>query len=281
MRAQLKLKVGMVDELVTKLSKAKIICAFNLQGLPAAQLKDSRKWLKGELVIKPKNILKRALEKLGNGFKELGAQLNGSYGLLLSNVDPFKLSIELTNKRIPAFVKEGMIAKNDITLEAGPTSLMPGPAMTDLTSLGVKVSPKGGKLTITDPATIVKAGNAITKKVSDLLFKLNIKPITTGIDLIAAIEDGVIFSGEHLIVNVEAIMNLLMTAYNGALNLSYNTGIVNKLTIELLLRKAFSEASNLAREACIIGKDNAGDLMLIAKAKALALASVINLEVRE
>src|SRR3989339_676590 len=200
MRAQLKLKVGMVDELVTKLSKAKIICAFNLQGLPAAQLKDSRKWLKGELVIKPKNILKRALEKLGNGFKELGAQLNGSYGLLLSNVDPFKLSIELTNKRIPAFVKEGMIAKNDITLEAGPTSLMPGPAMTDLTSLGVKVSPKGGKLTITDPATIVKAGNAITKKVSDLLFKLNIKPITTGIDLIAAIEDGVIFSGEHSIV---------------------------------------------------------------------------------
>ncbi len=282
MRSSIKVKVAQVESLVKDLSSVVNVAVVSLNGVSASQLKMIKNSLNdSKIIVKSKNILRRSLIKAGKGLEKLVPHLKGSCGLLLSSNDIFRVSVKLSKLRTPAFIKAGVTATNDVLLDEGPTPFMPGELMTQLTDLGVKVSPKGGKITILEPAVIVKAGEVVSAIVADLLFKLNVKPVNVGLDLIAALDDGKLFTGDELIVDVDSIINDLLSAHSGAVNLSFNAGIVNEFTIKQLLSKAFNQARNLMIEAGIITNDNISDLMLTAKTKALVLASTINLEVKE
>lgn len=280
MREAIKQKRKIVEVLAGDLSEAGKVAVVSLHRLPAKQLKSLREDEGLDLRVNSKNILERALKKADKGLEELIDHLKGSCALLLTSEDLFKLSIKLSRKREPAFAKPGMKVKKEVVLEEGPTQFMPGELMTELTELGVKVSPKGGKITIMEPSAIVKAGETVSRSTADLLFRLGVKPVTTGLDLIAAYDNGSIFKGEDLDVDVEELMNNLLNAHARALNLAYNANLVNEFTIKLLLRKAFAQASNLAREAGFITSSNVSELLATADAKAKALASTIKWEVK-
>ncbi|MBD3311842.1 50S ribosomal protein L10 [archaeon] len=280
MRESINQKKKLVVELAAELSKAERVALVSLNRLPARQLKSLREDEGLDLRISSKNIVKRALEKADKGLEKLIDYFKGSCALLFPKKDVFKLSIELSKKREPAFAKRGMTVKKDVVLDEGPTQFMPGELMTELTEMGVKVSPKGGKITIMEPSIIVKRGEQVSKQVADLLFKLGVKPVTTGLELVAAYDNGSIFTSKELDIDVEEFMNNLLNAHAGALNLAYNTNMVNKLTIKLLLRRAFSQASNLAREAGFLTKSNVNEVLAMANARAGALVKQIKWEVK-
>jgi len=281
MRKAIELKQQQIKELIDELSGAKIVAIVSLEGIPTNQLNRIRKELGLNLKVATKNVFKRALEKFGKGFEKLVGHFKGSCGLLLLDDSAFRLSIRLAGLREPAFVKPGMVAEADIIIGEGPTALMPGEGMTALTDLGVKVSPKGGKVTVLEPATLVKAGEVVSKKVAELLYDLGVKPVTTGLSIVAAFEDKSVFTHDQLSVNVQEILNNLGGAHVGALNVAYEAGVVNQFTVELLLIKGASCARNLAREAGILTKDNVDEFIFTANAKALVLASTIKWEVPE
>jgi len=270
-----------VKELVSELKSFKTVCVASLENVPTKQLSIVRGMLSGlKILVKPKNVVKRALNEADKGLESLAGHLKGTCALLLSNDNPFSISIKLSKLKLPAYIKAGSVAVDNIVVEPGPTPFMPGPMMTELTNLGIKVNPKGGKLSITEPATLVKAGAVVPRNAASVLFKLGVKPINVGLGLVAAFEDGVVFSESELHVDVGLTMSNLLAAQSNAVNLAYDRGIVNSFTINLLLSKAFSQAGNLGREAGVITNDNVGEVMLTARAKALALAGEINWEVK-
>jgi|GEM_PF-749476 len=282
MRPAIKRKKELVAALVKDLEGVKAVAVVSLEGLPTDQLQSIRRDLSLDLRVMSRNVMKRALESVGKGFEKLVDHLKGSCALLLlSDKGVFKLAIKFSGLRRPAFVKGGMIAEKDIVLEEGPTALMPGEVLTDLTELGVKVSPKGGKITILEPAVIVKAGEKVSSKVAELLYDMGLKPVTTGLAIIAGFEDKTVFSSDDLSFNAHDFISLLGQAHSGAFNLAVEAGVVNEFTVELLLLRGLIHARNLAREAGILTSDNVGEVMLTAKVKALALANTINWEVKE
>ncbi len=277
MRKLINSKQLLVDELINALKKVNSVAVVSLERLPAKQLRIIRESLPDlNLWIRPKNILRRALLK--SDFKDLVDYLKGSCALILGS-DLFKLSVKLSNLRTNVFVKPGITVNEDVVLEEGPTALMPGEELTILSSLGVKVNPKGGKINILEPAVILHSGDVVTPVIADLLFKLGVKPLSVGLDLIAGIIDGELFTAEQLIVNVDEWINLLSNAFINARNLSINAGIINKYSIESLLLKSFNNARSLAREIGFITSDNVSEVIFTARAKALALANKIKWEV--
>ncbi len=281
MRAAIKKKQEKVNELIEKLSKATTIAIASLENVSASQLKKIRGEIKGEIIINSKNILQRALTKIGKGYEKLINELKGSCALLVPEKDIFKESIKLDELSVPAFIKSGAIAQEDIIIPEGPTPFMPGELMTMLTAHGVKVSPKGGKITIMEDSTIVKKGETISDEIAFILSKLEIKPIKVKLKLLAAYDGKNLFNEKDLEVNVKEILSNLSAAHSMAVNLSFNAGIINSATINMLLSKGYNEARNLAREAGIILKDNVEEIMLNAKGKAIALANTIKWEVKE
>ncbi|MFA5406527.1 MAG: 50S ribosomal protein L10 [Candidatus Nanoarchaeia archaeon] len=281
MKAIIKSKINLVKSLAAELVSFKTVCVVDLERVPTSQLSLVKNELIGaKIIVMSKNIIRRALKESDKGLEGLVEQLKGSCALLLSNDGPFKVSIKLAALKVPALIKSGDLASNDVIVEAGPTTFMPGPMMTELTNLGIKVNPKGGKLSITEPATVVKAGSLVSRSVADLLFKLGVKPVSVGLSLLSAFDGINVFNADELFVDVQSIMSNLLLAQSSAINLSFNACVINSYTIGLLISKASAQARSLARETGIITNDNVGDIMLTANAKALALVNQINWEVK-
>jgi large subunit ribosomal protein L10 len=96
------------------------------------------------------------------------------------------LSALLSDNQSPAKAKAGDIVQEDITIEPGPTELPPGPAISELSAVGLKVAVESGKLAIKNTHVIVKKGDAVKDNVASVLAKLNINPMKVGFEPLAA-----------------------------------------------------------------------------------------------
>ena len=92
----------------------------------------------------------------------------------------------LADNRSPLKAKTGDIAPEDIIVEPGPTDLVPGPAISELSGAGLKVAVEGGKLAIKQQKIIVYAGEVIKENIAGVMGKLGITPMKVGFEPLAA-----------------------------------------------------------------------------------------------
>jgi len=230
----------------------KVVGILDLTGLPSAKLQQ----LKGKfrdrfsIRISKKSLMKFAFEKLDKdmkGISNLIAKLDeGIPALILANEDPFKLSKLLSKSRSNTFAKAGQVSPNDITIQAGPTSFGPGPAIGEFSSAGLKTAIEGGKIVIKEDKLFVKKGEEINAKKAEVLSKLGIEPIEISFKLIAMFENGKIFDHDILDINEQAYVDSLKESSQEAFNLAINIGYVSKETIEYLIKRAVVESEALS-----------------------------------
>ncbi len=283
MRPNLKKKIEKVNELAEKLKNYKVIAIINLEGLRSRQLQKLRRDLKDVLTLEvtTKNNIIRALKKSGiKGLDKLAEHIRGVCGLAFTNENPFKLSFKLMKMTTPAPAKPGQIAPSDIIVNKGPTPFVPGPIISDLSELGIKTKVEGGKLAIIDDVVLVKAGEVINEKQANILSRLGMMPMRTGLNLIAAYEDGNVYSASDLTIDLDDYKDKMQKAYIDAYNLAFNARIPISEVINLLLITAHAHARNLSINTGYITRDNSSELLIIANAKAHALANKIGWEVR-
>ncbi|MFH1290077.1 MAG: 50S ribosomal protein L10, partial [Nanoarchaeota archaeon] len=175
--------------------------------------------------------------------------------LMFSDKDSFELAGILTDNQSPAKAKAGDVALSDIKVEAGPTDLMPGPAISELGAVGLKIAVENGKLAIKNGATIVKEGDVIDSKVASVLGKLNILPMKVGfIPLVAYdAESGMIY--KDIKIDKEGALVELKTAIGKAFGFAVNLGYVVKETISYFISKAAMEEKALAAKVEVGGGD--------------------------
>lgn len=268
-------KIKGVENLAERISKSKVIGLVNISGIPSRQFQQMRKGLKGkaELKVTKNSIMKRAFEK--TKLKDLGGHIQGSMGIVFTDLDPFKLNKLMKSTKTTAPAKSGSIANKDIVVPAGDTPFKPGPIIGELQKVGIKAKIEGGKIVVTEDSPVVREGEIISADLANVLTRLGIEPMEIGLKINAAYEDGIIYTGEILKIDEEKTVADLQSAYQQSLNLALNTGIYNSITINLFLRKAFSDAISLAINTEIINKETIEFMLSKANMQMLSLASKI------
>jgi large subunit ribosomal protein L10 len=231
-----------LEQIKSLISKYPTIALVDMRGISADQLQKIKFKLKNEVLFSMTKlrIFKKALNsEPQKGISKLSDHIHGTIPfLLLTQLDPFKLSKLLLKNKTIGYAKAGQISPMDITIPEGPTPFAPGQIMGELGAVGIKTIVEKGKLVIKSPVTLVKKGQVINDKIAGILSKLDIKPIEIKLNLVAAYEKGMIYSKDALSISEEEYIEKLKLFNSYALNLAIKISYPTKKTIKILLAKA-------------------------------------------
>ena len=227
---------------ITKLAKeSRTILVASIKNIPLSQYQEISKKLRGKAVVKvpKKSIIFRMLdslkEKSAEEFKEM---IEESTAVLFSDMDAFDLASELVNKRSPAKAKTGQEAPADIEIPAGPTDLVPGPAISELGALGIQIQIDKGKISIKAPKVVTKKGEKISAAAADVMSKLGIKPFTIGFVPLAALDTKEKKVYSEIRIDRDGAVNEMKSAFAKALSFAVAIGYASPETIKFLIQKA-------------------------------------------
>lgn len=269
-----------VDDLTARIARSKVVGVIDVHGVPAPAFQTMRTNLRGkaEIFVLKNTLLKIALTEAGKkkkGIEKLVGEVDGQCAIVTTDLNPFRLfkQLDATKTKMPA--RGGETAPDDIEIKAGDTPFKPGPIVGDLQKAGLPAAIEQGKVVIKKDKVLVKAGEKIPREVALVLGKLEIFPLTVGLDLHAVFEDGMIFKKDVLAVDDDAYRSMIQKAAVGALNLSVYMAFPTKQSIRLLLSKAHMDSLNLAVNAQIANKDTIKLMLAMANAQMLSVASKV------
>jgi large subunit ribosomal protein L10 len=242
-------KVSEVEELKKLIDSYPVICMLDMFKVPSRQLQEIRKKIRGKALIKmsKKSLIKLAIENSSKeNIKELEKTIPQQPAIVFTEIEPFKFYLTLDKMKSPAAARENDIAPKDILIPAGPTNLLPGPAISELTKAGIPVGVEGGKIAVKKDTVVVRKGERISGIVANALRKLNIEPMEIGLKIVAIYENGKVYDKDALEL-VNTFPEKLKEGFNQALNLSVAISYPTKDNIKFLLIKAFNNAKVLEK----------------------------------
>jgi large subunit ribosomal protein L10 len=228
--------------IVKLLKDSPVIGLANVDGIPSAQMHAMRKALRDDATIKiSKNtLLSLALKEVGankHGLDGLTGNIDGSTAIIATTMRPHRLYRRLEASKTKAPLKTGQKAIEDISVTKGPTEFKPGPIVGDLQKAGIPAAIDQGKVVIKQTKVVLKAGEAASLDLATMLTRLEIFPMTVGMDLKAVYEDGTIYLRDMLSVDETA---RLQQAHREALNLAVFAAYTTKDSLPFILSKAYS-----------------------------------------
>ena len=267
-------KAAAVARVAELAKKYPVLAVTSLSKVRATQLMAVRKALRGKAEV---FVVKNTLATIGlktAGIKnadQLISHLTGQNALIFSTYDPFKLFLTLDKNKIYLPARAGDVAPEDIMVPAGNTGLPAGPVLSEFREAGIQTKIEGGSIWINKDSVAVKKGAVITPKLASLLSKLNIKPIKAGITIGLAYENGLIYAGELVAIDLEQYRTSLTQSHTAARGLAVVIGWVTSETAPLIIGKAYREGVALAVEAGYVTPETASKILAKAEAQAAAL----------
>ncbi len=271
-----KRKTQMYQQLLEIPKKYKVIALVKINKVRASQILPLRKALKGEVefVCVKDRIAQKALEKLNiPGIKGISEELTGQCLFIFTNMSPFKLNVLLAKNKIMMAARGGDIASVDIVVPAKNTGIAPGPMLTEFKEAGIPTKIDQGTIWIQKDTTPVKKGEAINEKLAALLGKLDIKPVEAGISLYTALEEGLKYAAEELIVDVAKIRNAFTQFHQEAISLSIEAAYVTPENINQILSKAAQSARSVSVESGFMTDETKEQILQKAHGQAKALST--------
>jgi len=302
-------KQEQVSSIKDSISASKTIGVAKIRGLGAKQLQRIRKEFrdtdKARLRVSKNSLISISMKE--SGMADLADFVDDQTALVFTDLDAFDLYKVMEEGKIPAPIKAGAVAPHDIVVEQGPTSLKPGPIVGELQNLGIPAGISSGKVEIKQRKVVVKEGEKVSAPLAEMLAKLEIYPVTEGLDLravydaegetvftpdvlhidptkyFADIKEGVI-SALALSTHIKyeyptsyTIGDLINEASIKSRALALNIAYPTTLTIKPLIQKAYSDARNLSINACIYEPETIAHLLAKARSQAQGLAVAAHL----
>src|SRR3989339_905575 len=221
-------KIKAVKELTDLMKVKKTILLVSIKDIPGSQFQEISKKMRKKAIVKvpKKNLIYRAIEESKNeSLKQFKNQIKEDFCLLFSDEDSYDLAADLLSKTSPSKAKAGQIALTDIEIPAGPTDLVPGPAISELGAVGIQIQIKDGKIEIKAPKIIAKAGEPISEKATGIMAKLELE----------------------IKIDQEGALKDLVNNYQKALGFAVNVGYYSDQTIKLMVQKAARQERRLIR----------------------------------
>ncbi|WP_296884145.1 50S ribosomal protein L10 [uncultured Methanobrevibacter sp.] len=270
-----------VKELKEIIDEYDVVGLVDLENIPAKQLQEMRKSLKGKAVIRMSkiNLINLALEDCNaekTNIIDLSEHMDGQIAIIATEMNPFKLYKILEDSKTQAPAKPGTIAPDDIIVPEGDTGFEPGPFLGELQQVGIPAKIDKGKICVQKETVVVAAGEEVSKQVAATLSRMDINPMEVGIDLKAVYEEGSIYTSDVLAIDEEQTLADVQNAFKKAFNLSVNAAIPTKETTSTIITLAYTRAINLGVEAAIMTSETSEPLIGLAQAKMLAIASEVS-----
>ena len=239
--------------------KYSVTALVRMEKVRASQLLPLRKKLQGEveiISIKDK-VAQKSLEKLDiPGIEKMKEKLTGQCVFMFTNMSPFKLNVLLGKNKIMLAARGGDIASMDVVVPPKNTGIAPGPMLTEFKENKIPTKIDQGTIWILKETTPIKKGEVISTKLAALLGKLDIKPIEAGIVLNSALSEGVLFTENELVVDVDLFRKQISEAHQNAISLSIEAAYITNENIEQILAKASQSARSVSLEIGYMTDDN-------------------------
>jgi large subunit ribosomal protein L10 len=269
-------KTQMYQQLQELPKKYKVTALVRMEKVRSSQLLPLRKKFLGEVeVVSIKDkVAKKAFSTLNiPGISKMLESLTGQCVLMFTNMSPFKLNVLLGKNKVMMYARGGDIASIDVTVPAKNTGIAPGPMLTEFKEAGVPTKIDQGTIWITKDTTPVKKGGAVSEKLATLLQKLDIKTIEAGILLETALEEGIQYKKEELIIDLAKYRELFARAHQEALSLSLEAAYITQDNIKQILAKAAQGSRSVAIEAGFVTDETKEPILQKANAQAQSVAS--------
>lgn len=270
-------KKAQMYQTLQEMPKKYPVCALiKMDKVRSSQILPLRKKLKNdvEFVSIKDSVAKKALEKLDiPGIKGIVEQLTGQCMLLFTNMSPFKLNVLLAKNKIMMYARGGDIASVDIKIPAKNTGIAPGPMLTEFKEAGIPTKIDQGTIWIAKDSVPVQKGGVVSEKLATLLQKLDIKAVEAGIALYSALEKGLVYKKDELVIDVEAVRNEIAKAHQEAVSLSIEAAYVTKDNVSQILARAAQFARSLSVESGFLTADTKEQVLQKAHAQARSVAS--------
>jgi len=224
-------KIRSVKELADMIKNKRTILVASIKNIPASQFQEIVKKMRSKAIVRvpKKNLIFRALDSSENEeVKKLKEQIKNSVAILFSELDSFELASELLKSKSPAKAKAGQESPEDIEIQAGATDLVPGPAISELGSLGIQIQIEKGKIYIKKPKVIVKKGEKISKTAAGIMNKLDIKPFSIGFIPLSAFDNQDNKLYLKIEIDVENTLEELKLAYTKSLEFAVEISYFRK-----------------------------------------------------
>ncbi|WP_299291007.1 50S ribosomal protein L10 [Nitrosopumilus sp.] len=273
-----KRKAQMYQQLQELPKKYKVVSLIKMEKVRSTQVLPLRKILKDdvEFVSIKDKVAKKALESLDvPGIKEMLGDLTGQCMFMFTNMSPFKLNVLLAKNKIMMNARGGDIASIDVVVPEKNTGIAPGPMLTEFKEAGIPTKIDQGTIWIAKDSTPVKKGEAINAKLASILGKLDIKPVEAGISLFVALEDGLKYAADEMVIDVDKIRDEFAQAHQEAVSLSIEAAYVTPENISQILSKASQYARSLSVESGFMTDETKEQILQKADAQARSLAGQV------
>ena len=270
-----KRKAQMYQQLQEISKKYKVVSLVKMEKVRSTQILPLRKILKDdvEFVSIKDKVAKKALEHLDvPGIKELLGDLTGQCMFMFTDMSPFKLNVLLAKNKVMMNARGGDIASMDIVVPEKNTGIAPGPMLTEFKEAGIPTKIDQGTIWIAKETTPVKKGEAINEKLASILGKLDIKPVEAGISLFVALEDGLKYVADEMVIDVDKVRDEFAQAHQEAVSLSIEAAYVTPENISQILSKASQYARSLSVESGFMTDETKEQILQKADAQARSLA---------
>jgi len=237
-----------VKALAEKIKNSKTLMVVSIKGLPSRQFQSIKKSIRehANVQVAKKNIMTKAIKAIGDkSILDLEKDIQENSAFVTSDLEGYELAGILAQKKTPAAAKAGQESPVEIEVKAGPTDLVPGPAISELGSVGLKIAVEEGKLSIKEDKVIVNEGQTIDANTASILQKLNILPFSVGLEPVALydVKTGKIY--RDIKIDSEEAAENLRSASGKALGFAQKIVYYCKETIGYLLGKANAEGDKL------------------------------------
>ena len=275
-------KKAQMYQLLQELPKKYSVTALvRMEKVRASQLLPLRKKLRGEVeIVSIKDrIAKKSLEKLDMpGMDKMKEKLTGQCVFMFTNMSPFKLNVLLGKNKVLLTARGGDVASIDVVVPPKNTGIAPGPMLTEFKENKIPTKIDQGTIWILKETTPVKKGEVVSTKLAALLGKLDIKSIEAKIVLNSALSEGILFSEEELVVDVEKFKEKLVQAVQEAKSLSIEIGYITPDNAQQLISKAAQSARSLSIESGFLTDETKEQILQKAHGQAQNISSKLPAE---
>ena len=256
-----------------------VVGLVDVSGIGAKQMLSMRASLRDlgvKLRMSRNRFLKLALagaSKSKKGVEQVSDAFGPSqFALVASAENPFKIFQMLLESQTQAPAKGGEVAPYNIVIEKGPTAFPAGPIVGDFQNAGFPAAIEKGKVVIRKKHTAVAEGDIISPQVASALTKLEVYPITVGMQLVGAFDGQTFYLSDVLNIDMDEFRGQVQSATGQAFNLAFNTRYFTGSVMPSLLSKAHTDALGVAMSTAYPSESTIKALLAKAHSSMLGVA---------
>jgi large subunit ribosomal protein LP0 len=203
-------KQAYFNKLVGHLEKFFKIFVVNVDNVGSSQMQQIRHSLRkdAEILMGKNTMIRKSLRghlQKNPALETLLPKVKGNIGFVFTNGDLGYVKKKILENRVGAPARAGSFCPIDVFIPAGPTGLDPTQT-TFLQALNISTKINKGQIEISSDVHLLKKGDKVGSSEAALLQKLNIKPFSYGLNIVAVYDAGCLYDPEVLDLSDEDVL---------------------------------------------------------------------------